>query len=151
MLHINQVFYSHIKPSQGDELSSSSIHFTSNRTIRSSPTTNLPRTTRKRASVSPWSDTRENRALLLLRHCGNAWSQFGTRGGHVTHPHSCVIQVFIAVAWQQARGGDARRSATRHSTAVFGSVRRKYHFVYCCIVAGTCFGVAVLAWRKHTI
>jgi hypothetical protein len=29
MLHINQVFYSHVKSSRGDELSSSSIHFTS--------------------------------------------------------------------------------------------------------------------------
>jgi hypothetical protein len=28
--------------------------------------------------------------------------------------------------------------------------RRKHCFVYCCIVAGTCFEVTVLAWRKYT-
>jgi hypothetical protein len=63
----------------------------------------LPRTTPKRASVSPispWSDMQKNRALLLLRQCGNAWRHCGTRGGHVTHPHSCccAIQVFTPVA-----------------------------------------------------
>jgi hypothetical protein len=82
-------------------------------------TKNYSRTTCKRASVSPvkpWSDTRENRALLLLRHCWKAWRHCGTRGGHVTPPHSCVIQVFIAVAWQQAKRGDTTRGATRHDT-----------------------------------
>jgi hypothetical protein len=63
MLHKNQVLYSHVKSSQVYELSSSSLHFTynshsqprtlnsltqrksitPNHTIRSSPTTNLPR------------------------------------------------------------------------------------------------------------
>jgi hypothetical protein len=79
-------------------------------------TENYSRTTCKRASVSPinpWSDTRENRALLLLCHCGNAWRHFGARGGHVTHPQSCVIQVFIAVAWQRARRRRVGRGATR--------------------------------------
>jgi hypothetical protein len=41
----------------------------------------------------------------------------------VTLPHSCVIQVFIAVAWQQTRRGDATRWATRHDSARLGSAR----------------------------
>jgi hypothetical protein len=117
MLHINQVFCSHVKSSQGNELSSS-INFTPliTRTLNLelwTPSLNWnisllltrsdllqlrtfhrclpPRTTRERASVSrvnPWSDTRETRALLLLRHC---WR------GHVIPPHSYVIQVFMDV------------------------------------------------------
>jgi hypothetical protein len=65
----------------------------------------LPRTTRELASVSPinfWSDTRETllpTVLLLLRHCWNPWCHCWR--GQVTPPHSCVIQVFIAVAWQR--------------------------------------------------
>jgi hypothetical protein len=62
-----------------------------------------PRTTRKRAPVPPinsWSDTQKHRALILLRHCGNAWCHWGTRGGHVTLPHfcCCAIQAFTPVA-----------------------------------------------------
>jgi hypothetical protein len=67
--------------------------------------------TSKRASVSPinpWSDTRETllpTLLQLLCHCWNAWRHCWR--GHVTPPHSCIIQVFIAVVWQQTRRGDA--------------------------------------------
>jgi hypothetical protein len=74
--------------------------------------------TRRRASVSPtnpWSNTRKAllpTVLQLLRYC---WR------GQVTPPHSCVIQVFIAVAWQQTRRGDARLGTTPHGTAGFGS------------------------------
>jgi hypothetical protein len=98
--------------------------------------------THKRASVSPinpWSDTRETllpTVLQLLRHC---WRS------HVTLPHSCVIQVFIAVAWQQTRQCDAR-----HGTANLSSARRKHHFIYCRVIAGTCFKVTVLTWHKYT-
>jgi hypothetical protein len=28
-------------------------------------------------------------------------------------------------------------------------MRRKHRFVYCCVIAGTCFDVTVLAWRKY--
>jgi hypothetical protein len=35
--------------------------------------------------------------------------------------------------------GEARR----------GSTRRKHHLVYCCVIAGTYFEVAVLAWSKY--
>jgi hypothetical protein len=74
------------------------------------PTKNSPITTPERASVSPinpWSETRETRAFLLLRHCGNTWRHCWR--GHVTPPLSCLIKVFIAVVWQQARRGEARR------------------------------------------
>jgi hypothetical protein len=78
--------------------------------------------TRKWASVSPinpWSDTRET--LQLLRHCWNAWRHYWR--GHVTPPRSCIMQVFIAVAWQQTRRGDAMRGDTRLVTARLGSAR----------------------------
>jgi hypothetical protein len=26
---------------------------------------------------------------------------------------------------------------------------RKHHFVHCCMIAGTCFEVTVLAWPKY--
>jgi hypothetical protein len=92
--------------------------------------------------LQSWSDTRETllpTVLQLLRHCWNAWRHWWR--GHVTLPHSCVIQVFIAVAWQQTRRGEA----TRHGTADLRSARRKHRFVYCCVIAGTCFEVTVLA------
>jgi hypothetical protein len=54
--------------------------------------------------------------------------------------HSCVIQVFIAVA----RRGDARLI-----TARLGSALRKHRFVYCWVIVGTCFDVTVFAWRKY--
>jgi hypothetical protein len=67
--------------------------------------------------------------------------------------------VFIAVAWQQRRGGDARRCetmrgdtrrcATRHGTAELGSARRKHRFVYCCVIVGACFNVIVFACGKY--
>jgi hypothetical protein len=41
------------------------------------------------------------------------------------------------------------QGATRHDTAELGSARRKHRFVYCCVIAGTCFEVIVLAWRKY--
>jgi hypothetical protein len=33
--------------------------------------------------------------------------------------------------------------------AELGSAWRKHHFVYCFVIAGMCFEVAVLAWRKY--
>jgi hypothetical protein len=96
---------------------------------------------RKRASVSPinpLSDTRET--LQLLYHCWKAWRHCWR--GHVTLPHSCVIQVFIAVAWQQMRRGDARLLTARLG-------KEKHRFVYCCVIMEACFDVAVLAWRKY--
>jgi hypothetical protein len=32
--------------------------------------------------------------------------------------------------------------------AELGSAQRKHHFIYCCVIAGTCFEVTVLAWSK---
>jgi hypothetical protein len=61
----------------------------------------------------------------------------------LTLSHSFVIQVFIAVAWQQTWRGDARIV-----TALLGSARRKHSFVYCCVIAGACFDVTVLAWSS---
>jgi hypothetical protein len=61
----------------------------------------LPRTNWELTSVSPinpWSDTRKTTVLLLLHHCGNSWHHCWC--SHLTPPHSCVIQVFIAAAWQ---------------------------------------------------
>jgi hypothetical protein len=57
-----------------------------------------------------------------------------------------VMLPHTVAAWQQAR-----RGVTRHGTAELGSAQRKYHFIYCCIIAGTCFEVTVLAWCKYAI
>jgi hypothetical protein len=101
------------------------------------------RTTCKWASVSPispWSDMRKNRALLLSCHCG-------TCRGHMIPPHSCVIQVFIMLPSNER--GEAGQGATWHDTAELDSAQRKHRFVYCCVIAGTCFEVSFLAWRKY--
>jgi hypothetical protein len=140
----------------------SSIH-----TISSSPTANLPRLSAPenwlitpfrgslpswtdcnlpvRTPINPWSATRET--LQLLLHCWKAWGHCWR--GRVILPHSCVIQVFIAVAWQQTRRGEAMPRDARLVTARLGSARKKHRFVNCCVIAGTCFGAAVLAWRKY--
>jgi hypothetical protein len=33
--------------------------------------------------------------------------------------------------------------------ARLGSARRKHRFVYYCVIAGACFDVTILAWRKY--
>jgi hypothetical protein len=121
---------------------------------------NLPsRTLCKRASVSPINPRSGMRkapsnGASIICHCWNAWRHCWRC--HVTPPHSCVIQVFVAVAWQQTRRGDARRCATRHGTANLGSARQTSSrhgedtaSSNCCVIAGTCFDVTVLTWRKY--
>jgi hypothetical protein len=44
---------------------------------------------------------------------------------------------------------DARPDSSRLGSARLGSARRKHCFVYCCVIAGECFDVTVLAWRKY--
>jgi hypothetical protein len=69
----------------------------------------------------------------------------------VTLPYSRIIQVFIAVAWQQTRRGDAFcHGSVWFGSALLGTAQRKHHFVYCCVIMGACFDVTVLAWRKYT-
>jgi hypothetical protein len=74
--------------------------------------------------------------------------------GHVTLPYSCVIQVFIDVAWQQ-RGEAMRRDerlvhgSTRLGSALLGTARSKHRFIYYCVIAGACFDVTVLVWHKY--
>jgi hypothetical protein len=80
--------------------------------------------------------------LQLLCHCWNAWCYCWR--GHMILPHSCIIQVFIPVAWQQTRWGDVTRYETHHCSA-----RRKHSFTYCCMIVGACCDVTVLAWRKY--
>jgi hypothetical protein len=87
----------------------------------------------------------------------------------MTLPYSCLIQVFITVAWQQrgeatrrderlvhgsawfgsARLGSVRLGSPRLGSILLGSARRKRRFVYYCVIAGVCFDVTVLAWRKY--
>jgi hypothetical protein len=61
----------------------------------------------------------------------------------VTLPHSCVIQVFIAVAWWQRFG------SPRLGSALLGTAPRKHCFVYYCVIAAACFDVTILTWRKY--
>jgi hypothetical protein len=37
----------------------------------------------------------------------------------------------------------------RLGSALLGTARREDRFVYCCVIAGACFDVTVLAWRKY--
>jgi hypothetical protein len=49
------------------------------------------------------------------------------------------------------RRGDAMRWATRSrlGSVLLGTARRKHRFVYYCVIAGACFDVTVLVWRKY--
>jgi hypothetical protein len=90
-----------------------------------------PRTNWKWTSVSPinpGSDTRKNHVKWSLSAL--LCDVTAEHGGHVTLSDCCTIQVFTAVAQ-------------------CGSARRIHHFVYCCIIAGTCFEVTVLVWSKY--
>jgi hypothetical protein len=44
---------------------------------------------------------------------------------------------------------DARRCEAMSDSSRLDSARRKHRFVYCCVNAGACFDVTVLAWRKY--
>jgi hypothetical protein len=44
----------------------------------------------------------------------------------------------------QGGGGGAR-----YDTAELGSARKKHRFIYCCVIAGTCFEVVVLERLKY--
>jgi hypothetical protein len=72
----------------------------------------------------------------------------------MTLPYSCVIQVFIAVAWQQ-RGEAMRRNerlvhgSAQFGLALLGMAQRKQHFVYYCVIVGACFNVTVPVWREY--
>jgi hypothetical protein len=140
-----------------------STHKSSIHTIRSSPTTNLPQlsatenfcnllplTACKRASVThinPWSDTRET----LLPRCFNCCVTLETRDvtADASRDHSPLLRHQSVYSCCLATN-EARRCATRHGTAELVWARRKHRFVYCCVIAGTCFDVIVLAWRKYT-
>jgi hypothetical protein len=43
-----------------------------------------------------------------------------------------------------------RCSAMRDESSRLNSARRKHRFVNCSVIAGACFDVTVLAWRKYT-
>jgi hypothetical protein len=45
--------------------------------------------------------------------------------------------------------GSARFGSALLGSALLGTARRKHRFVYCCVIAGACFDVTVLAWRKY--
>jgi hypothetical protein len=58
----------------------------------------------------------------------------------VTLPYSCVIQVFIAVAWQQQGEAMQHDEQFVHGSvwlglALLGMARRKHRFVYYCTIA----------------
>jgi hypothetical protein len=72
-----------------------------------------PEVTRKQASVSPinpWSDAGNASIVASL-----------LKRDHVTPPHSWVIQVLIAVAWQQTMRCDARLVTARQTSARLGT------------------------------
>jgi hypothetical protein len=68
------------------------------------------------------------------------------------HSPSRVIQVFTVVAWQhEVRRCNANSDlfTARLGSAILGTEQRKHCFVYYCVIAGVCFDVTVLVWRKY--
>jgi hypothetical protein len=43
-----------------------------------------------------------------------------------------------------------RLGSARLCSVLLCSAQRQHRFVYCCVIAGACFDVTVLAWRKYT-
>jgi hypothetical protein len=80
----------------------------------------------------------KNRALLLLHHCE-----------HVEVTWSLPTLASFKRLQCRLATSEERRGATRHDTAELGLAWRKHRFIYCCVIAGTCFKVTVLAWRKY--
>jgi hypothetical protein len=77
-------------------------------------------------------------ALCVWRHCGTRRSRDPSLLMLDPSVYSCCLGT-----------SEARRDAARHGTAELGSARRKHHFVYCCVIAGTCYEVTVLACSKY--
>jgi hypothetical protein len=93
ILHTKKAFQSHFKSSQDAELRiQHHLAYNSHSQLR----TNCKRTSV--SPIQPLSDTRKTTVLLPLRHCRNKWHRCWH--GHMTPPHSCVTQVFTAVACQ---------------------------------------------------
>jgi hypothetical protein len=70
----------------------------------------------------------------------------------MTLPYSCVIQVFIAVAWQhEVRRCDANSDSftARIGSALLSTAWRKHRFVYYSVIAGAYFDVTILTCRKY--
>jgi hypothetical protein len=49
----------------------------------------------------------------------------------------------------RSRLGSVRFGSVRLSSVLLGTARRKHRFVYYCVIAGACFDVTVLTWRKY--
>jgi hypothetical protein len=50
----------------------------------------------------------------------------------------------------RSRFGSARLRSTRLGSALLGTAQRKHRFVYYYVIAGACFDVTVLVWRKYS-
>jgi hypothetical protein len=113
--------------------------------MRLPPAENSPRTTYKRASVSPINLDLTRGKTELFYCCVTAEMR------DVTAEHEEVTWSLPTLASSKCLqlSLSNRRGATRHYTAELGSARRKHRFVYCCVIARTCFEVTVLALRKY--
>jgi hypothetical protein len=61
------------------------------------------------------------------------------------------MRVFIAVAGNNEAElvhGSVWFGSPRLGSAILGTARRKHRFVYYCVIAGACFDVTILTWRK---
>jgi hypothetical protein len=86
---------------------------------------------------------RENAAIvvsLLMRSCDPS----------PLLPHPSIYSCCLATD-EARRGGanDERLVTSQLVSARFESSRRKHCFIYCYIIAGACFDVTVLSWRKY--
>jgi hypothetical protein len=50
---------------------------------------------------------------------------------------------------EQLVHSSARLGSPQLGSALLSTEQRKHCFVYCCVIAGACFDVTVLVWRKY--
>jgi hypothetical protein len=47
------------------------------------------------------------------------------------------------------RDGQLVHGSARFGLVLLGTAWRKHRFVYYCVIAGACFDVTILTWRKY--
>jgi hypothetical protein len=83
----------------------------------------------------------------------NAWRHCWR--GHATAPPPASSKCLQRLPGNR-RWGDETRIAIRSllgsprlGSAILGTARRKHRFIYYCAIAGACFDVTILTWRKY--
>jgi hypothetical protein len=117
--------------------------------FRSSSTTNLPpRTDCKRAAVPPTNPPDRTRGRTQLPTVLRLLSDVTAEPRKSRDPSPLLRNPSVYTCRLATRTCLPQRCVAKFA-ARLSTARRKHLFVYCCVIAGTCCEVAVLAWSKY--